>query len=599
MPKKEKQRFKTLIWIALGILVFVLILLAAAWFVNLKSKPFLSQQIRENVYKSTDSLYTITFTNLTTNILTGNATLKNVVIKADTARYKVLLALERAPNNLYNLELKKLVVKSFHPLTFYRFKKLRINEIVFDNPKVTMINRQLSFNENRPPRPIKSPYDLIKGAINEFSIDSIKFNNASFKYIDKNQDKPKVFNIDQVNISLFDFLIDSTSATDSKRFYLLKDVKVNVHSYSYLTPDKMYNVKLDELNFRAETGKISINSFALVPLYSEMEFGKQAGYAKDRYDIKFDNILLDDIDLPLFIKKRTIWAKTMSLKNGHVEVFNNNSLRRNAEAKGEGRFPQQLLQKLDIPVLIQQIQLDDINIAYSEFDKHSNQRGSIFFKNTTGTFKNVTNLKDIKAINPNMDVGLTTYLMGQGKLVVNFKFNLTSTKGDFAYNGILTNVNARVLNQITKPLGLVRINRGNIEELKFNFKADENKTDGLVSFKYYDLSLALMENDPEKDHLVKRGLLSFLANALLINSENPSLNGKFTKAAVNYIRPEKSSFFNMLWRSIFVGVKHSIGITEEKEMEVKAHITKFKEMKASHDARKERRIERRKERENR
>ncbi|MET4080577.1 hypothetical protein ABIB40_000521 [Pedobacter sp. UYP30] len=599
MPQTKKNKFKTLIWIACSILAILLLLAAAGWYVNIKSKPFLTQQIKENVYKSTDSLYTISFTNLTTNILTGNATLENVQIRADSNRYRQLVALKRAPNNLYNLRLKKMVVRHFHPITFYRFKKLRIDEIVFDKPQVVMINKQFSFNDDRPPRPLKSPYTLIKNTLAEFSIGNLKFSNASFKYIDENAVKPETFDVDQINILLVDFLIDSTSAEDPTRFYLLKDVKVNIHDYSYLTADKMYKIKLKELNFGAATGKLKIDRFSLEPLYSEMEFGKVAGYAKDRYDIEFSNVLLDKIDLPLFIKKRTIWAKTMAIQNGHVEVFNNNSLAHNNNNKRVGKFPQQLLQKLEVPVLIQQINLKDIDIGYAEYDRNSNQKGVISFKSTSGTFKNVTNLATIKAINPSMQVALTTYLMGQGKLFVHFNFDLNSDKGAFTYGGALKDVNARVLNQITKPLGLVRINRGNVDELSFKFKADDAGADGIVNFKYYDLSLALMENDPAKDHLVKRGLISFLANALLINSENPSADGKFTSAPVHYVRQEGSSFFNMLWRSLFVGVKHSIGITEEKEKEVKIHIAKFKEMRASHEARKERRIERRRQRENR
>ncbi|MGY3052725.1 hypothetical protein ACVWYG_000921 [Pedobacter sp. UYEF25] len=599
MPQTKKHKIKKFKWIATGISVVLLLLAIAAWYVNVKSKPFLSQQIKENLYKSTDSLYTISFTNLTTNILTGNATLENVEIKADTVRFRQLIALKRAPNNLYQLKLKKMRIKHFHPVTFYRFRQLRIEEIIFDNPEVVMINKQFAFNEDRPPRPLKSPYTLIKNVLAEFSIGNIKFNNAGFKYIDKNTEIPEVLNVDQINITLVDFLIDSTSAEDATRFYLLKDVRINIHDYNYLTPDSMYNIKLKELNFGAATGKLRIDRFSVQPRYSEMEFGKVAGYAKDRFDIEFRDILLDKIDLPLFIKKRTLWAKTMAIQNGHVEVFNNNSLGHNSKGGRVGKFPQQLLQKLDIPVLIQQINLKDIDIGYAEYDRDSDQRGVISFKSTSGTFKNVTNLAKIKAINPSMDVALTTYLMGQGKFDVNFNFDLNSDQGAFSYNGSLKDVNARILNQITKPLGLVRINRGNIDELSFKFKADEKGTDGVVNFKYYDLSVALMENDPNKDHLVKRGLISFLANALLINSENPSRDGKFTSAPVHYLREENSSFFNMLWRSLFVGVKHSIGITEEKEKEVKLHIAKFKEMRASHEARKERRLQRRKERERR
>jgi hypothetical protein len=273
--------------------------------------------------------------------------------------------------------------------------------------------------------------------------------------------------------------------------------------------------------------------------------------------------------------------------------FNHNGLPKKHQESKVGKFPHQLLQLLDAPILVQKIQLKDINVNYAVYNNESNQKGQISFEHTSGIIKNATNLEKIKAINPIMEVNLNTYLFGQGKLDVNFIFDLTAKDGAFSYNGVLHNFNARVLNQITKPLGLVRINRGSVDKLKFNFKANDLGAKGTVAFSYYDLSVALMKNDPEKDHLVTRGFLSFLANALIIKSENPGADGKLIPVTVNYSRPANTSFFNMIWKSLFTGIKYSIGITEEKQNEVREHIAKFKAMRANHMQRKQKRLERR------
>lgn len=598
MLEKKSHKYKTLKWIAAAILILFAILSATAWFLNVKSRPILTEQIKTLLYKSTDSLYTISFTNVSTNILTGSATLQNVKISADTVRYRKLIALKRAPNNLYTVTLKKLVVKHFHPLTLYRSQKLQIEEVLFDKPEVLMMNRQFDFNENRPPRPIKSPYAFISKNLKEFSIKTIRFQDASFKYINRNVDVLNVFAIDDLNITLQDLLVDSTSADDPDRIYLLKDVIINLKDYQYQTPNKMYNIKLNQLDFRASTGRLSINKFELQPLYDEMEFGEVAGYSVDRYHIQMSNIALNGIDLPVYVSKQELRAKEMNIANGFVSVFNNdNGQQHKTGEKRTGRFPHQLLQKYAPPVLVEKINLKDVDVSYSVYNTESQQRGKISFENTSGVFKNVTNLDKIKAINPLMDVNLNTFLLGQGSLNLNFQFNLTAPKGDFLYNGILHSFNARVLNQITKPLGLVRINRGIVDKLKFNFTADNNGAKGKVDFYYYDLSVALMRNDPSKDHLVTRGLLSILANALIIKSENPDRDGKFTSANVDYQKPENTSFFSLIWRSLFIGIKNSIGVTEEKQQIIQKHIANFKEMRENHMLRKQKRLERRLQRE--
>jgi len=593
MPDTKKRRFKIFKWIA-GILLSIFLVIAGlAWFLNVKSRPLLTSQIKTLLYKSTDSLYTITFSNVSTNILTGSATLQNVKITADTNRYKQLVELKRAPNNLYTVTLKKLVVRHFHPLTLYREKKLQIEEILFDKPEVYMVNRQLDFNEDRAPRPIQSPYTFISKSLKEFSIEKIIFRDASFNYVNKNVNKFNVFSIDDLNITLVDLLVDSTSFEDSTRLYLLKDVLLNLKNYNYKTPDSMYNIKLDQLDFKASTGLLSINKFALEPLYDEMKFGQVAGYARDRFNILMNDISLNGINLPLYISRQELRAKEMTIANGFVAVFNNNGLPKRAEESRIGKYPHQLLQKLTAPILVDKIQLKDVDVSYAIYNKESDQRGKISFEKTSGTISNATNIDKVKAIKPIMEANLTSYLMGQGKLDVDFKFNLAANTGDFSYSGELQNFNARVLNQITKPLGLVRINRGNVDKLKFKFKADDFGSKGTVDFSYFDLSVALMKNDPTKDHLVKRGLISFLANALIINSENPGRDGNFISAKVNYVRPGNSSFFSMIWKTLFLGVKYSVGITEEKQTEIKEHIAKFKAMRASHNLRKRKRLERR------
>ena len=584
-------------WVAAVIVIVFCFLASIAWFLNVKSRPLLTEQIKTLLYKSTDSLYTISFSNVSTNILTGSATLQNVKITADTLRFKQLIVLKRAPNNLYTVTLKKLVVKHFHPLTLYREQKLQLEEVIFDKPEVLMKNRQFDFNEDRPPRPIKSPYAFIAKNLKEFSIKTIRFQDASFKYINNNVKNAPIFDIDDLNITLTDLLVDSTSADDPSRFYLLKDVIINLNNYQYTTPNKMYNIKVDKLDFRASTGKLRINKFQLEPLYDEMKFAEVAGFATDRFNIQMSDILMNGIDLPVYISKQELRAKEMAIANGFISVFNNGNIKSREGEKKIGRFPHQLLQKLAPPVLVEKIQLKDVDVSYGVYNSESQQRGRLSFEHTSGIFKNVTNLPKIKAINPLMLVNLNTYLLGQGSLDLNFKFDLNAPNGDFDYNGTLHSFNARVLNQITKPLGLVRINRGIVDKLKFNFKANNKGAKGKVDFYYYDLSVALMRNDPTKDHLVTRGLISILANALIINSENPNRDGKFISSDVNYEKPENTSFFSLIWRSLFLGIKNSIGITEEKQNEIKQHIANFKEMRASHNLRKQKRLQRRQQRE--
>ena len=588
MAEKAPRKFKVLKWI-IGIVLFIsLILVGASWYISIKFKPLIRKEITELVQKSTHGLYRIEFSQIHTNFITGSATIGDVNITPDTNVFKLLIAAKKAPNNLYYIRLKKLSIKQFHPYDIYFNKKVDISLLLFDNPDITMVNKHFDFNDNRPPRPRKSPYDYIKNLFKSLRVQLVDFRNVRFKYVNNNDLLPDIDSVSNLNVTLKDWLIDSLSAQDTTRLYLLKDVNVNLSNYSYATPDSMYHININQLDFNASSGKVNIKQFGLIPRYSEANFARVAGYARDRFTIQLKNIDLDGIDLPAYIQKRELIASQMSIADGEVAVFNNNTFPKLEKIK-TGRFPHQLLQQLKAQLTIKKIKLNNINVSYTEFDKKSQQRGRISFENTSGVITNATNAVKVKAVNPIMQADLLSYVMGQGKLAINFKFDLNSPTGEFAYKGAITNLDGRKLNQITKPLGMVQVNKGMIKSLAFDIKANQDVAKGKVDFAFNDLSVALLKKEEGKSRLVRKGLLSILANALVIYSDNPSKDGKFTSASINYSRQPTGSFFNFIWKTLYQGVKYSVGVTPQKEAEIKAQVAKFEKMKDDRDERRRRR----------
>lgn len=582
---KSNRKLK---WI-LGAFVFlVLLILGISWYVSVKIKPFVQQELGAIVKQATNGLYNIYFDKVSVNPLTGNASLTKVRLVPDASVYQQLLAQQKAPNNLYIIDLQKLSIKKFHPFKIYFDKKLEIDLLLFDKPHITMTNKSLAFNENKPPQPEKSPYDYIKKMFSALHVKTIDFKNASFKYVDNNGIKPDVDTISNITITLKDWLIDSVSATDKSRFYLLKDAYVYLNNYTYATPDSMYYIKASQFEFSASAKKLNIKEFALEPRYSEQEFAKVNGYARDRYLLRLNNIDLFGINLPVYIKNREILADEMNIANGSLSVFNDNSYPKLLKDK-TGRFPHQLLQKIKIPITLKKIILNKLDISYAEFDKESNRRGRISFNNTSGVIMNVTNQQKYKKRNPIIEVNLESYLMGQGKLNVGFKFNTTAPKADFSYKGQLLNMDGKQLNYITRPLAMLHIKNCSIKKFAFDIEANEDRAKGKVEFVYNDLSLGLMKKHKDGERLKRLGILSLLANAMIIYSDNPSADGKFTMAPIYYKRKPTGSFFNFVWKTLFQGVKYSVGFTPQKEAEVKSYVRRFENMKDEREKRRMRR----------
>ncbi len=591
MINKTPRKQKILKWMIGSLLFISIIVVSAAWYISAKLKPSIKKELRELVLKSTNGLYQVKFSDLHTNLLTGSATILDVNIIPDTNVYKQLITQKKAPNNLYYIKLKEIAIKRFHPLNIFLNREVNVSLLLFDKPEVTMVNKHFDFNDNKPPRPNKSPYDFIKKLFKSIRVEVVDFKNASFKHINNNGPIPDIDSVANLNVSLRDWLIDSLSSQDTTRLYLLKDVNLNLNNYSYATPDSMYHINVNQLSFNASSGIVNVKEFSLIPRYSEKEFPKVNGYARDRFMIKLNNISLNGLNLPAYLQKRELIAKQMNIADGGISVFNDNSYPNLVRVK-TGRFPHQLLQLFNTKLTIEQINLKNIDVSYAEFDRDSKHRGEITFNHTSGSITNVTNVAKIKAKNNFMEVDLVTYVMQEGKMDVNFKFDLNSPLGAFDYRGRLIDLDGKKLNQITKPLGMVQVKKGTINELVFDIKANQDVAKGTLDFRFNDLSVGLLKKVEGKQRLVKQGWLSILANALIINSDNPSSNGKFIAAKINYKRQPTASFFSFIWRSLFQGAKYSVGVTPQKEAEIKAQVAKFEKMINDRDERRLRRQER-------
>lgn len=584
MLKPTSKKRKRIKWI-LGVLLFLtLIVGGASWYVSGKIKPIVQQELGKIVNKATNGLYNINFDKVSVNPLTGNASLTEVSLVPDTSVYRKLVTQKKAPNNLYLIKLQKLSIKKFHPFKIYFDKKLEIDLILFDKPHITMMNKSLAFNEDKPPQPEKSPYDYIKNIFRSMHVKAIDFKNASFKYVNNNEAEPEIDTVSNITITLKDWLIDSTSAKDKSRFYLLKDAYVYLNNYTYATPDSMYYIKASQFEFSASEKKLNIKEFALEPRYSEQEFAKVNGYARDRYSLQLNNIDFYGINLFSYIKNREVLAEEMSIANGTLSVFNDNSYPKLLKDK-TGRFPHQLFQKIKIPITIKKINLNSLDISYAEFDKESRQRGRISFNNTSGVITNVTNQYKYKKKDPIIEANLQSYLMEQGKLNVGFKFNVMAPKADFSYEGQLLNMDARQLNYITKPLAMLQIKSCLVRSLAFDIKANDEMAKGTVDFIYNDLSLGLMKRHKGGERLKRLGILSLITNAMIIYSDNPAEDGKFTSAPVSYERKTTSSFFSYVWKTLFQGVKYSIGFTPKKEAEIRGYVKRFETLKSDREKR--------------
>ncbi|WP_134087662.1 hypothetical protein [Olivibacter sp. XZL3] len=551
-------------WV-IGILVtLVLVIIAGVWYLGNHWKPILNERIHAIVLDSSDSLYQVSYDDLDFNMVTGNAYLYNFKLRPDTNVYNQLKANRKAPDNLYDVSVAKVAVRNFHPKRIYTERKLNIDEIVVENPDIKVVNQTQAYNDTIESKDRRTLYQKISKIVNELTIDHIAFENVNVAYTNRNEEKEKTTRLKNVNINIADLRVDSTSQRDSARFYNARSVDFKMDDYRIATGDSLYYIDLKGIQFTSADRKIVLSGLQLMPRYNKVDFYKKAGVAQERFELAFDTISINEIDLPKLLKQQKLYAGQVVLGKSRVEIYKNTSYPKKKATEKVGKFPHQELRKLAFPIKIDTLTLKETLISYLEYNQKSGQTGRVTFNDTRATFRHVTNDSLALVSNPYMTADIHSKFMNNGKLHINFQFDMLDKRGAFTYNGSLTAMNATALNPLTKPLAMVEVASGYFDRLRFNVKADEYRAVGRVDFFYRKLAVKIIVQDSDGAKS-KKGMVSILANKFLINDSNPDANEKFHPGPINYKRPLTASFFNFLWKSLFEGVKASVGIDKKRE----------------------------------
>jgi hypothetical protein len=561
-------RNKSKIWAWIGSIFGILILIVAfgAMFLSARWKPILTEKIKAGVYNGSDHLYRIDFKSINLNVITGSLALRDVTLIPDTAVFDSLKKKQLAPAHTFELKLKKLQITRVGILTAYFKKQIEVNEILLQKPSINMVFNKVT-SKTDSIKDEKSLYEQLSKNFKSVHVKSIKIVDADFDYINKTASKKIKNSIKHLDININDFLLDSLSGNDTTRFYYTKDVSFQIAGYKSVTKDKMYTMKVDTVKGSTSSKKITVKGFKLIPLYNELTFARKYKIQKDRYNLSFDQVEFNGVDFTGLNTDQKLYAKSLKIGPANVEVFMS---RESPPPPGfdKGRnYPHMALKRLNMPVMIDTVKLKNINVKYAEFNPASKKTGSVTFKALNGNILNVTNDSLQLSKNNHALADLNTLLMGTGKLDVNIGFNLTDNNGAFTYSGSLDKFDMKNLNPLSKALGLVEIESGNIQHVDFKAQGNLRSATGTMNMLYTNLKVKLLSDNIDGDGTKEKGFLSFLANTILVKDENPQKGEAPRTASMTNTRINSASFFNLMWKTVFVGIKDivGVGIVPEKD----------------------------------
>jgi len=381
-----KHKWQKMLFIFFVVVIGLILLLSLI--INIYWSPILARKVKNTVLTSSDSLYTAEFSDAKLHIIRGEIDIYDITLKLDTAVYNRKKKNHLAPNNLVELHVKRIVLSHIHPFKLYFQRTLDIGEISLQEPELK-VSYLLNHTRDTVTKDRRTTWQKISKSLKSIHIGKISLSDVKLKYDDYSGNKLEVSELKEMNLTATDLLIDSTTQADKSRLLYCRDIVTELNNYTGKTANGLYAYKIKSLRLSTHTSVLNIEGLDLQPVKAEVFFNKSM---HDRFKMHLDSVQLNHFDFVSYHKYRTLNASGMVLSNGSLAIFGNPN-HNPVKTDKVKTFPNFGLQQLKADLNIDSIRVNHINVSYTEFNKKSNQTGTIHFDNTSGTISNLTTNK--------------------------------------------------------------------------------------------------------------------------------------------------------------------------------------------------------------
>ena len=274
---------------------------------QMHKKGIVKNSIESTIEKKTDSLYYIHYDSSSIDEINGNASFYNVTLQSDSAQKKLLESTDSLPNALYRIAVAEVSAKGVDIPGLLQNRNIAASEIILIKPVIQVINTGADKPKSFTYNDTLQLYEKILGNFKSIKAGVINIQNGTVLITNK-FGKP-LTTIENINISLNNFLVDSTRNYDNLVSYFIKDVNVSVG-----------NIQLPESanNTRVNIGKVMYSAPKKILQIGEIQQYK-TGDTKAIADLK--NIVFNQLNTDAFIKYRQLKAGLVTCDGGLITIF--------------------------------------------------------------------------------------------------------------------------------------------------------------------------------------------------------------------------------------------------------------------------------------
>lgn len=520
-------------------------------------KPKLTEKLQQMVKQGSNGLYNLFIHELKPDILTSTVRISNASLVPDTTVMKQLEQSKQLPAEIFRIKTDSIWIDGLGLKDVLSADVIDVKAIHILQPTIDVYTNSKNGNSKEKS---KTLYQRLMDQMKHIGIGKIIIHDGTL--VCHKEGKTKVNKFNNIAVNLTNVVIDSTTQFDRKRFLFAKDAELTLKDYAVPTSNNLYSFKVGIISIQATKQLLVAKNISLHSYYGKQEFQKHIDIQKERYDISIPSIQFRNTDWWNLINNETLRAASAQIDRADVSVYlDRHKPLGETDMKG---FPHQLIMKLPLKISVQKLNVNDLDLVYEEFSKLSNQSGKVYVNNLHGTISNLTNLPEVVRKNHITTVSASGNFMKliPANLTLHFDLSNYQTGAFSAEFNTTKGFDGSVINPVAQPLGVFFVKRGELQQLEAHVNGDNYKASGDVLMLYNNLHITPLKKDPqEPGELKKKSVTSFIANSFVLKDENPSKDGKVRKVEASFDR-KSGTFFNLVWKTIFVGILKTIGAPE-------------------------------------
>jgi hypothetical protein len=551
--KIRTGKFSILLYSAL--IVLILGVTAALLYWHTHKNAIIKNKIEKAIAATNDGFYKISYQDMQVNEDSGSLSVLNMNVFYDSLDYVLAEQNDEVPPMLFRIYIPEIHVEGVKTQRALLNKEITGRKLEIKNPVVDL---QYTYRGKDSIRnvPTSEIYRQLLGNLDLVQMDTILITGAQFRTSNKRTGK-LIIAVNNITISLLNVRIDSLAYADSSRLLFAKNMNIQIDKIAWTSSSGLYHYRASTILLNSNTGDLRINEFLFKPALNENAFVNAIPTQDDRFDFAFKNITLSGLDVSR-LTNEYLDARSLTVGSARFNIYRD--LARPRDKKNRvGCYPHQILEKIPMLFNIRSLNILNAFLEYKERNNITRQSGKVQFYNVSGSLSNFTN--DRKKITENnmMRATITSSFLNKTPFKTNWIFYLLHPKGRFSLSGSVGAMDATQLNPLTEPMGPASIKKGYLNGVEFNLEGNNYNMSGDVKVLYKDLKVDLLEKDKGATETDKKFLMSFLAN-IVIKNDNPKNNEEARSAKLSHARDINRSIFNLCWKTLFEGIRETVGI---------------------------------------